>query len=423
MLETLLRRLDMVRLTVTVAAIVLATACSGLIDDGGTEGLTPEEQTARQLFISKALPQLVANCQVCHDGSRADIGFMQGSNDLAKREALLAYQPQVVNTDAPGSSRLLTKGQHEGPPLDAIQTSDLLEWIQAERDVVGGGVTDPGLRTEPVLVSICTGGLPDEPAAPNPNCLVNNVPLDAVGAGVPGGRISFVVQALSSGLYITNLKLVPGSNGAFIEHPLFVAFGEDGDNPRKDCELLDPETGAVACTDTIDRFFSVKMNLASDAPVEDQLIAGGAHTFVGFRPTDKISIHFKAISPFQQEGGEGGDGTIAGGCKKLDEFKAAKGALTGQGLGQNCASCHAGADPNATTTMNITQINSTDDAQLLLACNQVRSRINFQDINQSSLFLAPDPNNNSHPVRFNATDFQNFKNTLNPWIIAERDAP
>jgi hypothetical protein len=424
MLETLLRRLDMVRLSVVTSAVVLAVGCSGLIDDGGTDGLTPDEVKARQLFLSKALPTLNAACKTCHDGLRLNIDFMGGASDLARRDQLLSYEPTVVNLDAPGSSRLLTKGQHEGPPLDAIQTSDLLEWIQAERKAAGvGGVTDPGLRTEPVLVQICTSGLPDEPGNPNPNCLVNNVPLDAVGDGATGARISFVVQALSSGLYMTNLKVTPGPSGVLIEHPLFVAFGDDGDSPRSQCELLDRTTGAVACTDTIDRFFNLKKNLETGASIEDQLIGGGAHTFVGFRPTDKISVHFKKVGLFQPDEPPPVD---TGGCKKLDpEFKAARAALNAAvgGAGFNCAGCHAGPNANATITMNISQINSNDDAQLLQTCNQVRSRVNLQAIDNSSLYLAVAPNNNNHPVRFTQAQFDQFRNLLNPWITAERDAP
>lgn len=418
MLETLLRRLDMVRLTVTATALVLAMGCSGLVDDGGTGGLTPAEAAARQAFIDKALPAL-ASCGSCHE-SMAGIDFMNGGGDLAKRDTLLAYEPAVVNIDSPRSSRLLTKGQHAGPPLDAIQTSGVLEWLELEREALGGGGTDPSLRTEPVLVQLCQPGeLPNE-TTPNPLCPINVIPLDAVGEGAAGGKVSFVVQALSSGLYFTNLKVVPGATGVFMEHPLFVALGEDGAAPRKDCELLDEATGAVACADLIDRFFSTKVNIEAAAPVDQQLLNGGAHTFVNFRPTDKIAIHFKAVKPFQAETTP----PVAGGCKQLALFKGQpQSAFQGTGLGVNCQSCHAGANANATLTMNISQIASTDDAQLQLTCNQILSRVNLQNFDTSSVFLAVDPANANHPVRFNATDFQTFKNRIIPWITAERDAP
>src|ERR1051325_2515086 len=88
MLETLVRHLDMVRLTVAAAVILAFTGCSGLIDDGGDGGLTAEQIHARDLWINKALPALRAtntNCTSCHDGSRANIGFVVGANDLDSR--------------------------------------------------------------------------------------------------------------------------------------------------------------------------------------------------------------------------------------------------------------------------------------------------------------------------------------------------
>ncbi len=407
MLETLVRHLSMVRLTIASACLFMVVGCSGLIDGGGSGGLTPEQAAARKVWLEKALPQLQANCQVCHDGSRANIGFIEGTADFGRRDTLMAYSPAVVNLDAPGSSRLLTKGAHEGPPLDAIQTSDILEWIQAEHDAIpDDGVTGPTLETEKFIPQLCTGGL-----AGDPTCPINTVALDAIGDGVVGAKISFVVQALGSGLYVTNLKLIPGTGGAFIEHPLFVSWPAD--------ETLPPTF------DKIDRFFAVKMNLMMTATPEEQQIGGGTAAFVGFNagPMDKLTIHFKAAKLYQPDGGGGGGGGGGGatGCKKLDVFKtAAQGPLN-----TNCQSCHAGQNPNATSAMNITGVNGTDDALLQTACNQVRTRVNFQTIDQSGIFLATVPGNGNHPFTFNGNvgAHDAFKAALNPWIVAERDAP
>jgi hypothetical protein len=417
MLETLVRHLDMIRLTVAATAILMMTGCSGLIDDGGNNGISAAEAAARQLWINKALPVLNANCTVCHNGTRANVGFIAGDSDLGMRDTILAYEPVVVNIDAPASSRLLTKGIHEGPQLDATQTSDLLEWIQAERDAALDNPEDlpPIIETAQFIPQICTSGLPDDPAAPNPLCPVNRVPLDEIGGA--GAQITFVVQSLGSGLYMTNLKLVPGPMGAFIEHPLFVSYPTD--NP----DTPDINEGAPKA-DTIDRFFNVKMNLMAGAEVADQLIAGGTAAFVGFSATDKLSIHFKAVNVFQAEENPP---PIAG-CKDLTTFKAgaqsAFNTLVGDGAGgQNCAQCHAGQNNNATSAVDMTNINSADDNLLLLACNEIRTRLNFQDINQSGIVLAVAPNNNNHPVRFAAGDHTTFINRITAWFNAERDAP
>ncbi len=402
MLETLVRHLDMVRLTVAGLALVMVVGCSGLIDGGGTGGLTPEEATAQRLWVEKALPVLQGNCVICHDGSRANIGFVTGVGDLDKRASILAYTPTVVNLDAPSSSRILTKGIHEGPALNAIQTSDLLEWANAERAAAPPpGEGGPTLETAQFLVQVCTSGLPDDPPAnPNPNCPVNKVSLADIGG--TGAEIRFVVQSLGSGLYMTNLKLVPATDGAFIEHPLFVSWPADGSEPK---------------ADTIDRFFSVKMNLMATASAEDQQIGGGTAAFVGFLASDKLSIHFKGVSVFKPD--EGGP-PPATGCLKVPEFRAnAAGPLQ-----TNCASCHAGgANPNAKSAVNMDNLQSADDDVLLQTCNQIRTRINFQDLPNSGLFLAPAPGNMNHPFRFAAqANHDAFKAAVTVWADAEKTA-
>ena len=402
MLETLVRHLDMVRLTVAAAAIFAMVGCSGLIDGGGSGGLTPEQQTARRIWVEKALPQLQANCVVCHDGTRPNIGFIIGAGDLDKRESILAYAPAVVNLDAPSSSRIMTKGLHEGPALDATQTSDLLEWVNAEKVAAGStGEEPPTLETTQFLVQVCTSGLPDAPGAPNPNCLVNKIPLTDIGA--TGAEVQFVVQSLGSGLYMTNLRLVPGTDGAFIEHPLFVSYPADDSAPK---------------ADTIDRFFNVKLNLQMTATPEEQQIGGGTAAFVGFLATDKLAIHFKNASVFKPD--EGGPPVVSG-CLKLPEFKA-NAAPT---LQTNCAAaCHAGGQPNARSAVNMTNLLSANDDEVLVACNQIRTRINFQDLNNSGLYLAPTPGNMNHPFSFggNQANFTAFKNAVQVWATAEQTA-
>lgn len=391
----------MVRLTVAAAAIFAMVGCSGLIDGGGSGGLTPEQQTARRLWVEKALPQLQANCVVCHDGTRANIGFVIGAGDLDKRDSILAYTPAVVNLDAPSSSRIMTKGLHEGPALDGTQTSDLLEWVNAEKAAAGStGEEPPTIETTQFLVQVCTSGLPDAPGAPNPNCLVNKIPLGDIGA--TGAEVHFVVQSLGSGLYMTNLRLVPGVDGAFIEHPLFVSYPADGSAPK---------------ADTIDRFFNVKLNLQMTATPEEQQIGGGTAAFVGFFATDKLAIHFKGASVFKPD--EGGP-PVTSGCLKLPEFKANAAAV----LQTNCAqNCHAGGQPNARSAVNMTNLQSANDDEVLAACNQIRTRINFQDLNNSGLYLAPAPGNANHPFAFPAQAAHDaFKNAVQVWATAEQTA-
>ncbi len=270
------------------AAVLAASGCSGLVDNDGLDGLTPEQVNAQRLWVSSALPQLQANCMSCHDGSMPPADFLVGDGDLVKRDTLMAYTATIggpiVDLGAPSLSLLLTKGMHDGPALDAAQSSDILEWVNAERDAApddGGGTR---IETTPFLSQLCTSGLPDDPAAPNPNCPVNKISLDAIGG--TGAEIRFVVQSLgANGLYMTNLKLVPGAAGVFIEHPLFISLPAEGD-PK---------------LDSIDRFASVKLNLMATATPAEQVIGDGTASFIDFSATDMLLIHFKAVSAFKAE--------------------------------------------------------------------------------------------------------------------------
>ncbi|HLL25792.1 MAG TPA: hypothetical protein VK427_26825 [Kofleriaceae bacterium] len=373
--------------------------CTGLIEDNGTGGLTPEQEAARAAWVSEAQPVLLQNCASCHT-TRQGIAFLAGANVMAQRDTLLGYEPTVVNLTAPQSSRLLTKGIHEGPAFTAAQASSVLQWVQKQKDAVGSdGGTGPGLQTASFLPLICTSGAPGDVTCP-----YNNVALDSV--GVTGAKIQFTVQALGSGLYLSNLKLVPGADGAYIEHPLFVSKPETGD----------------AKPDTIDRFFNVKMNLSATAGDAERQIAGGTAAFVGFLATDPLAIYFKAAKPFQPDMG----GPPAGptGCKKLTEFKAVRNQLSAPvgGAAQACTGCHAGTNAGATGAMGITNINSADDTVVQNVCNQVLIRVNLTTPDQSGLYLAPSPTS-THPFRFNQAQLDTFKAAMNTWVMAEKTAP
>ncbi len=397
MLETLVQQLNMVRLTVGALALVVFAGCTGLIDADNAPAIAPEEQLARELFTTKAAPALNTFCLACHNGSRPSIDFLVGASDLDVRAALIAFDPPVVNLSAPQSSRLLTKGSHEGPALSATSTSDILEWIRAEKDAQPDpGLTDPtaNLETAPFLLRACVG------PAGSAECPVNDIDLTDI--GLPGTRIQFVAQGLGSGIYLNQLKVVGGPMGVYLEHPLFASRPE----------------GVEALPDSIDRYFAVKMNLM--ASTEEQL-AGGTAAFVGWNINDRISILFKTIKPFQPDGGGGeGGGGGGGGCKVLASFKT----NVVPRLQASCARCHGGADANAVSAMSITGFDSVTDATVQTACNQVLTRVNLTTPDNSGVFIAPAVGNVNHPFAFpDAGSFDGFKTPLLTWINAERTAP
>src|SRR5262249_40548506 len=155
---------------------------------------------ARQAFVSKAKPVFDSVCVSCHAGSVANVGFLAGKDALSERATIMAFDPQVVNLEAPQSSRVLTKGPHSGPELLPQQLSDVLEWISAERDAVGTGGLGPELATARFTPLLCTSGNPGDPTCP-----INYVDLTGILQGWAGAQIKMVAQPLSQDLYVTNL--------------------------------------------------------------------------------------------------------------------------------------------------------------------------------------------------------------------------
>ncbi len=348
MLDTLLKHLDMVRLSIGALAIVMLslTACSGLITapgGGGDDGLTPEERMAQQLWLTGALPVFKemaptgGECASCHDGSMpAAPAFLMGDSDLGIHDTIVAFSPPVVDLDAPGSSRVIVKGAHEGPAMTTDQQTPVLAWLMAEQAAQAAGTSTTVLLPK-FTPAICPSGT-DASACP-----INTMTLDAVGG--TGATVTFIAYALNDTLYVMNLSINGGPNGVYVEHPLFVSYPAD---PMAD-----------AIPDNLDRFFALK----DDQMATTSTMLGTA-AFVGFDPTLQISIQFKVVSAYQPDMG---GTTPPSGCQQLADFKAdAQGPMT-----SNCQTCHSGKgatkNASAMASMDITGIEATDDPTILIA--------------------------------------------------------
>jgi mono/diheme cytochrome c family protein len=389
MFNTLLQHLRMVRLTaIAFATIGLTTGCLGEVTSdsggGGTSGV------AKKKFKEEALPFLkAASCNTCHGGSSQPF-FMAGATDDAVYDSMVASA--VVNFTAPASSRVLTKGQHSGPALTDQQASGIQSWLSAERDERSAGGTQTGeLETAVFDTKVCRGQLGD--AA----CLLNTVALDAF---APGATLTFTMQNLSDGIYINNMSLNAGPTGVFIEHPLFVAVNADGRQ----------------IPDNQDRYALTKMNLQTGS----EQLEGGTAGFTSFPANPKLKILFKAAKAFQPDGGgDGGGGgpVVIAGCKKVDSFFT----NTAPQLQASCVGCHSGG--NAKSAVDMTNMGATDATIRKSQCDQILTRVNKLDIDNSGLFLAPRPGNANHPFQFNNPgDHTAFKNPIKIWINEEKTA-
>ena len=429
MLDTLLKQLNMVRLSVGTLALLALVGCNGLIQGPSDPGVSPEEKVAQDKWVNLGLPAFQnGTCTTCHNGSQPDIGFLAGAGALDIRQTLLNFNPDVVDLSAVQSSRVLTKGAHAGPALDAVAASAILEWLQAEQAAAGttGGGTTLTLTTQPFAPLLCTSGV-----AGDPTCPINHVSLVDAGMGasppvdLTGAEISFLVQPLSADMYVTDLTLKAGTAGVYLEHPLFVYIPPQGVN----CSDGSP----APCPDTIDRFFSVKMDQMA---ATSGSIAGGTAAFTGFAPVAaaQLQISFKVLDVYRPM--SGGTGGTTGGCKVLTGSNSFQSLVvpvmnvTLGGEGNKCSGCHLqNQNANAVSAMDITGINQTDTSPggpLATACAQVLSRINMQDIPNSGVILAPEAGQDAaHPFKFanQTTNFTNFKNALTTWANAEKTAP
>jgi hypothetical protein len=191
-----------------------------------------------------------------------------------------------------------------------------------------------------------------------------------------------------------------GTSGFYLEHLLFVSL----------------PTMAAPFPDQIDRFYALKFDVG---PGKTSPVGGGAEDFIGFVPTNMIELHFKTLTAFKPDTAPKQDG-----CKVVDTFKTkAMPELTA-----NCTSCHGGQNTTAVAAMDLTTIVAAnpDATKTLTACNQVRSRINFQTPEQSGFYIAPNTGTN-HPFKFpNPTSgevFTTFKANMDTWVTAEKIAP
>ena len=253
----------------TVLAFVLLASCTGDIQDKSLAGLTPAQALAKQRWLQKAEPVFKAKCVMCHDGSMATASpvpdpYLVGANDMAIRDTAIAYTPQLVNLGAPGSSRVLTKGMHEGPAMTAQEATDVLGWINAERDARPPAMV---IETTPVMMM----------ASP----AVTTVPLDSL--GYANASISFTAMTINGGdTYVTGITITAGADGLYLQHPLFVS---------------DP-AGMDPVPDPNDRFYATTFNLMMNGTTTLSTGTPGT-TFVGFNIGNPLSIRFDVLDKYR----------------------------------------------------------------------------------------------------------------------------
>jgi hypothetical protein len=245
-------------------AVLLLAGCTGDITDKSLAGLTPEEALAKTRWLKDAEPVFKAKCFMCHDGSMATATptpdpYLAGMGDLGIRDTAIAYVPQLVNLGSPKSSRVLSKGSHEGPALTAQEASAILGWIESERDA-----RPPAAVVETMPVTMQGSG-------------ATTIPLDSL--GYAAASISFTAMALQSDTYVTGITVTPGADGLYLEHPLFVS------NPAGGEPIPDPQ----------DCYYSTTIDVMAGS----NATIGTATTFTGFNISDPLTIRFDVLDKYR----------------------------------------------------------------------------------------------------------------------------
>jgi hypothetical protein len=98
-----------------------------IVEEGpppGSSSPPPNADSLEQQFDDTVQPLLEANCDMCH----GQPGFAVPALDYAT----ITTTPALNGGATPEASRLLTKGNHEGPGRTAAEASAVLAWLEAE---------------------------------------------------------------------------------------------------------------------------------------------------------------------------------------------------------------------------------------------------------------------------------------------------
>lgn len=337
--------------------------------DAGVE--LDEAALVKQQFDDEVAPLLTSFCSGCH-GVDTSVPFMSTGDSMYSS---VMEWPNLISLKVPGASSLLSKGAHSGPAWQPEQADVVRGWIEAEALLAP---EDEGvLETAPFI-----------PAAGE-----NTVDLGPL--GLVGASLTFRMEPLSNGMYLSRMSLNAGAEGVHVVHPTFVPW--DGDTPNPD---------------PVDRFSNVDVYADPQASVS---VGGGTLILVEVSPSAPVSVRFDLA-----EVAEGG-AVVLEACKDIASFTA----NAQPQLAQFCTTCHDGSDDSATNATDMTRLADLTPEGQNAACGQILSRVNLLDPINSSIFLAPEPQSAlGHSFKLpDNNSFLAFRTALLTWITAEQNAP
>jgi hypothetical protein len=344
----------------------------GVGDDGGMSGVDVIED-----FNKNVAPVLVGTdgksgaCGACHAiAGGAGPAFLLPKPDLYT--TVTSYPSLIGN--APETSRLYSKGVHEGPALSADQGAAVAAWI-VEYNANKPAVQDGG-AVKPTIT----------PFAPVMGA-TNTVDLSVLDSLLAGQTVTFTASVVGSQIELSNIKInTAPTAGVHIVHPLWVIW----------------DTNFNASPDPADSF----SNLDQTVYGMSSATMGPGTTFVnGWTATSKLSVVFVQIEPKM---GGADAGTISG-CKALQNFVTNVKPL----MQANCNACHVGANPTAGLSFDF---GANSDATV---CANALTEINLTTVANSLLLQRPNPAvNDAHPRKI--TNYAPWQTAVTNWINLEK---
>ena len=376
-------------LAVMAALVALLAGCNagsismaGNDTDAGPSGDTAGS-SARDVFEARVQPLLAATCASCHAAGTGAPIFLAPDPDVYTS---VTGWPALVNRRDPGSSRLLTKGEHAGPAWTGAQAAIIRGWL----DVEAMESVDDGPA---VIVT--------EPHALVPGA--NRISLEPL--GIPATALDFIAEETPAGWYLSEVRVLAGPMGARLVHPVLIQWD-----------------GAIATADVADRFSGVEVHAD---PYTAQPLGGGTASLVGVPSEVRLSFSFDEAGPLVAPptdgdagvpGGDGGTGGL-GGCRSVAMFTE----HAQPQFAASCVTCHGGRVATARSALDMSEMfDPAADAQER-ACNQILGRIVRSDPAASNIFSQPDPSvDNDHDFHFDdGSAFESFRSAVLRWFATE----
>lgn len=359
-----MRHFQWLSLTLGMVGLFLA-ACSAEVPGDGT-GTDDPAAALRAQFNSDVLPLMQQRCAACHGGSMEFIDFMAPNEDFATEYDRVKGWPALINTEDASQSRLITKGQHDGPAWGPEDLNLINPWLQAEADLGKGGD-----EIDTTAITPISGD--------------NEYDLGDLGVTEAAGcLIRFQYDFSPPIIYITNLRIQGDADGCLLDNPV-VAAVTDPDGDGTDTTWYDPNN----------KFSGLTVDVGPD----QEVLVGGGSVIISWVPAEELQgtvrIKFRFFNAEATGTGSGGDG--GGGAKLVDVFyntiiNGNCNLINGTANGTPCTNCHAGGG-GAVGSLDLNGMNSQDPDVRQQLANQFFIRSNRTDPTGTHDWIAKiDPN-------------------------------